>query len=662
MNDKSIKRTWIVGFYLVIALLYLCVNKTTVWASELQFTMNAEVLQVNEETYDIQVTVANMGNDWEGAVRVIIEEQYQMADAYDTMISLPQGSTKQFVVKIPRSCIEDTDGTVYISLWDKKNKKVAERELMYLLREDAGVISLGILSDDYDSLTYWDLGGQTFYYHNDEYPIKLEEVTADTIVAMLEDLEILMIDTYNTSILTDEQIKAIDEWIVNGGVLMVGTGSYASDTLSGLGDTLLGIESPGLYSNTEILQYFTREGIDLSKIPVAKLDDPNYMYVTQYMNDSLCRNYGSGAIGVSVYSYTELAKVDKLFYQGFTPEDYVYSVLDSITSHANARYDRNQNGYNYEISDRVYTMLSIIGKINSPLNFGILKVIIAIYVLIAGPVIYLILRAMKKREAYWIAVPAVALVGIIIVFFAGRGFEVVDTRVFSVTTENVDASDKSRSFLYCYDADHKEWSLKLKDGYDYIGAFSAYGSYYNGGEKDNYLYHVTKENDTLSFGIKPENNFADSYFCAGKSAGNNLSSGNIVCYGLAADWGGICGTVTNETNYDFRYYVVVVDDCLYMYENLPAGESHDLAKQTPYYINTSGNNQNRYYRDVLREEFQKDDNENADILAALGIGLTSAYPVDDLSKTVVVGVVDGWENIVNDECSEVSYGCLYTVQ
>ncbi len=660
-KDKRIKRNWITGICLLVGLVYLCMCKTTTYASEYQFSIDAQVLQIDAETYDIQVTVKNAGRDWEGAARLIVDEQYSTKDAYDTILSLPQGSTKQFEVKVPISSVEDTDGTVYVSLWDKKDKMVAEKKLSYLLSEDAGVVSLGILSDDYASLTYWDLGGQSFYYHNKDYPIKLEELTMDNLVSRLDDLEIMIIDTFNTGILTDEQIKSLDEWVYNGGVLMVGTGSYAEDTLSGLTDTLLQIESNGLYDTTEARQFFFANGeIDLSKLPMARLVDKNYMYSIQYRDDALCRNYGMGAIGVSVYSYAELANVSSDFYQTITREDYIYSTLDSITSYASDRYSRNQNGYSYESFDRMQTMLGIIGKKYSPLNIGVLEVIIVIYVIIAGPVLYLILRAVKRREAYWIGVPVTALVGILLVFLAGRGFEVADTRAYTVTCENVDIPDKSKSYLYCYDASHKEWNLQLKEGYDYVGAFSEY-SYYGSTDAYDYRYHTQKEGENLSFGIKPEANFDDSYFCAGKKSNANSSSGSIVCYGMSADWGGICGTVTNETNYDFRYYLVVVDDCMYVYENLQAGEMHDLAKQTPLFVNTSSNNISEFYRSFLRVEF-REENEEIDMIAALGIGLCAAYPQEDINARVVVGVTENWENIVNDNCSEMSYGCLYTIQ
>ena len=52
-----------------------------------------------------------------------------------------------------------------------------------------------------------------------------------------------------------------------------------------------------------------------------------------------------------------------------------------------------------------------------------------------------------------------------------------------------------------------------------------------------------------------------------------------------------------------------------------------------------------------------------DLEAALGMGICTAYYYhENIGATLVVGVTQDWENIVDDNCSEVSYGCVYTVQ
>ncbi|MDE7258826.1 MAG: hypothetical protein K2N77_06265, partial [Lachnospiraceae bacterium] len=51
-----------------------------------------------------------------------------------------------------------------------------------------------------------------------------------------------------------------------------------------------------------------------------------------------------------------------------------------------------------------------------------------------------------------------------------------------------------------------------------------------------------------------------------------------------------------------------------------------------------------------------------DILTALGMGVYAAYSVGDPDRTVIIGVTEDWDKVVDDHCNEVSYGCLYAVQ
>lgn len=131
--------------------------------AEQLFDIEARLISLGDLTYDIQLTVGNRGADWEGTVRVDIAQSYNSNDGvYDTVISLPQGSTKQFVVRIPKESIEYTGGTVNVTLLDKKSNKVAQKGFNRFLLDDSDMLHMGILSDSYQSLTYLDMGERVY--------------------------------------------------------------------------------------------------------------------------------------------------------------------------------------------------------------------------------------------------------------------------------------------------------------------------------------------------------------------------------------------------------------------------------------------------------------------------------------------------------------------
>ncbi len=649
---------WALG--MAVMLLLFGGKEMAVRAADSNFVIEAGILPANEETYDIQLNIENLGADWEGTVRVIVDEEYRCPAAYDTVISLPQGSEKQFVVKVPVDSIEDTDGTIWVSLWDKKGEKAAGKEFKRFLLGDAEALSMGILSDEYSTLTYLDMGGEELYFYGDEYPFSLQELEQGSIADMLDALDFLVIDTYNTSILTDEELQAIELWIHAGGVLIVGTGSHAEDTLAGFRDSYLGIDCGQVYDAGEISSHMYSDYVDLTQIALAELRDLNGQYEMQYCSSAMACSIGDGAIGVLPYSLTDVADMGDDFYQGVKQEYFVMNILEEISNYANVRYS---SAYYYgESIDMLRRMLNIIGKSNSPLNFGVLKFIVILYVIFVGPILYLILRFMKKRELYWVTVPVTALLGILLVFLAGRGFEVVDTRVYSVTVEDLSGKQDGKTYLYCYDAKHDEWDLKLKNGYDYIGALMN-DHYYYIEDEDVYYHHMKKEGDTLSFGVRPSSNFEDSYFYAGKNAADGTVSGSIVSNDVMCDWAGISGTITNDTNYDFPYYAVITNDTLYVYEGLAAGTTCNLAEAMPIYSTSQSYGiWNNYVYDFLYDVHENEQAEKVSALSALGVGICSAYPQNDVASTVVVGVIADWDKAVDDACSEISYGCLYSVQ
>ena len=186
--------------------------------SGVAFSIDAEVLPSDKNTYDIRLTIENKGEDWEGVVRVEPREGYRKPSAYDTALSLPQGSKKQFIVSIPAMGLDSTDGTVTVTLLDRTGAQIQEEIFSRILVGQMQSLTMGILSDAYADLTYLDMGGKELYFYNDFHPIKLKELQQGNLEDELDSLTYLVIDQYNTDILTLDELQAIESWNLNGGV------------------------------------------------------------------------------------------------------------------------------------------------------------------------------------------------------------------------------------------------------------------------------------------------------------------------------------------------------------------------------------------------------------------------------------------------------------
>ncbi len=652
--DKKIRR-----FLLMLTLAFfsciVCfgVMRMTAYADSSAFKISADMMPSGISTYDVRLTVENTGKDWEGTVRLTIIGSYGSKTdcAYDTAISMPQGSTKQFVVRIPRDSFSYSgkSGDVNVTLINRNSSVAAETEFKKLLNEEADYLIMGILSDDYSSLTYLDMGGQDIYFNSDGYPIKLMELNQDNLSDSLEALTFLVIDRYNTGILTDDEISAIEKWTDDGGMLIIGTGSYAGDTLSGFDS--LGIECREVYGNGVNANKWSsvNDNVDWSKLNMANLLDTTGRYDRQILSLAMTESKTDGAVSVLPYSLSELGRLkDSDFNYGITLSDFVGWILYDVKNNANSSYGSLYSDDNAYLSRR---MLAALGNSSNNLNFGVLKFIVIVYVILVGPVSYLILRFFKKRDLYWAVVPASALLGIALVFFAGRGFEVVSTRVYSVTVCNLSGGRNNRTYLHCYDANHREWSLRLSEGYEYAGPQTSYSI----DDNESYYYHIRKEGDRLFFGIKPDVGFEDAYFCAGGQAADRKSDGSI---GVDLSYLLTVRSVTNDTDYDFAYFAVIEDGSIRVYKNLKAGETCSLTKKDEVFAT---NLSSYYYYDYMDEARKSVKTGEMDIISALGMGVTSAYSQLDGLGIAVIGVTDDWDKAVDDSCSETSYGCLYMI-
>lgn len=668
--SKKALRMFLVGIACCAAC--LAGTGTRARAAEYSFGFAADVTVSGQETYDVRLTVENWGEDWEGTARLAVQESnYRQPVIYDTTLSLPRGSTKQFVVRVPVESVASEDSIVKVLLLDKKFNKVSEKEFKRLLAQGADALSMGILSDEYSSLTYLDMGGEEIYFQGENYPIRLVELNRDNLSDLLDSLTFLVIDGYDTGVLTDENLKDVELWTDAGGVLIVGTGDHAEETLRGLdylGIRCVEVQEPEEYGESggegigegigDGADYGIDYGMDVSSLHVAQLVDVNGSFTYYGYTHALLCSMRKGAVGVLPYSLSELGGLDESADQKYTRKQFVWDVLNDASGHASSRYNYTTSGYR----DSSYMMrmaLGVLGNGASRLSFGILKVIVILYVIFAGPVLYLILRFMKKRELYWGAVPAAALVGVFLVFLAGRGFEVVSTRAYSVTVEDLADQGSATTYLHCYDADRGEWGLRLADGYAYAGPMK--NTYYGYSDGDKYFYRVRKEGDRIFLGVDAPHNFEDAYFLAGGR--ERSAAGSLVADGLwkVGMWN-LAGNVTNGTDRDFKYFAVIFDNQLYLYKNLPAGETCDLSMMKTIYDGNNGSAVANLYLYGYLDDEVRNNNKDADVLAALGMGICTAYSEEFSYRTVVIGVTEDWDKVLDDNCSETSYGCLYMIQ
>ncbi len=631
------------------------------------FSGSVELLKQEGGTCVMQVTVENRGEDFTGTVQLVFSGKSYRNCAYNTPIVLPGQGKKQFTVTISDRAVDMVRGVCALNFLDEKGNLLQSTGQSNVFGNAKAGIQVGILSDSYSELTYLDGGGRNLWIQGFGSPVSLVELNQDNLKESLSGLYFLVIDQFNVSSLGEETIQSIQDWVKDGGWLMLGTGEYADQTLSGFEEDFLKMDVGKISQSGEennILVTAVRHGdyyeyldngIDFSQMAIAELNfdrtDGDY-YESQDV-PAVQVSRGDGIVSVYYFSLGE-KELQKM------PE-YMVLRLYETNMYASTQYQYYSN--DSELGRLGRRALAFIGNSNTEVNFGFLDVLIGAYVVLIGPVLYLILRRCGKREWYWVCVPALGLVFIVGVYFMGQGTRVNGTRLFSVTVQQAE-STQADTYLLGFHSGMSPWTVELAEGYTVAGPGleNYYGS--GAGSVDNYFYLVENNDSGLSVGIKPQENFENGYLYAGKKT---QSRGNITGQGVQIEDSikDPEGILVNGTDYDMAYMAIWDNSRLYVFSDVKAGETLNLQQDSQ-----SGKcvyqNSFPYYSDLLYDMvdiygYNVHKTYEQDTIAALLIGLLSAQeamPADQKSA-IAVGVVKDYEKAA-EEGSETSYGCLYS--
>lgn len=646
-----------------LCILFLRADAERVYAAgeRRDFSCDIEFLKQEEDRYVIQVTAENRGKDFTGYVRLVFASEEAEPCAYDTEITLPEGGKKQFILTIPERMADLSNGICVVSFLDGKGRQLQELTKRKVFGSSAGGITMGILSDDYDSLTYLDLGGQQIQVTNSSMPVRLIELDAANLDAYLDGLYYLVIDHFNVESLGEEKISAILDWVSKGGWLMIGTGEYGADTLGGFEKDLSiaagPVSEPGesnfLYANSRQGYYYAYEeaGVDFRNMKVASFQytGTGPVFEESVENPAVYACIGDGEVTVYACSLA-----DSEFRKGA-----VYSGMQLLQE---AAYNSNSYGIKVygNLDYRGRQALSAIDSEHTNLDFSALILLILAYVVLVGPLLYLLLRAKKRSEWYWGAAPLLGILFIGGVYLFGRNIRVADTKVYSVSLQEA-GSSRVDTYYEAYRSGTKGWRLLLNDNYEVAGAGFGRNGYYNSTAGD-YHYVVQNGGEGLYIGMKPEENFESGYLYA---SGRAEPTGTLTGSELALDLSGsLSGTLTNDTGQDLALFAVYCGDYLAVFNGVKAGESIDIAAElltdrcVYTNLNSNGYGGDIYY-DLCAPYGAKPQGYSRDEMTALYIGLElSREKIPDGYSAALVGLTEDAQKTVAGACDEYAYRCL----
>lgn len=437
----------------------------------------------------IRAEVKNNGKDFQGTIGIIKTGNtsgYNNRFLYETACVLASGETKTIEFSVPAPC----ENWPCLIIKDQKEKTVLQKTFRVTMTTESDILFAGVISDNQDGMNYISSTGSSKLFYFDE-------TNLPTSAKGLDALDMLYITGFNTSRLKPEQISAILGWVENGGLLFLGTGPDASSVLSGfdgtidytIGDTKrkntrLGLNKDSFHALKQELYTSADKDLDVdssmnhqeqaeytddqakieTNAPVNSfIAEIESMKLTPMKKDMveisatnssailtekkfpliLKNSYGNGVILTAAF---DLA-MEEPFKNSMGIQLYRIAKQNFSSAHKN-RLEKESDEYNqyYEIARTING-----DNISRFPNLGTYFMVLAIYAVLAGPLLYLILKKLDKRHLMWILMPTAGVLCTAIIYLIGSSTRITEPFIMylsSILLDQADGENTSENHVY----------------------------------------------------------------------------------------------------------------------------------------------------------------------------------------------------------------------
>lgn len=481
----------------------------------------------------VRVTVTNYEEDFVGTVELLYSDENRNIVAYRQDLVLAAGETKQplFLVKLPMQ-----QSMMTVRLVDRNGKVQSAVSEALIPDLTWGSMLVGVLSDK----------EKTKYFTGNSNEDLLELEPEDILSAdMLSMLDVIMVDQFDLGELTTAQTAILTEWTRAGGTLLLGTGSYYTETLSAFSGDFL----KGKIGDLTEWSYSYREGAE-EALTYCPLELEGAEIALEEDNVPLLWKIpaGEGSVLVSPISL-ELPS----WLAGSLGEQLYQGISANISDNRLRRIEKEQNGgYVYGVRDALRQGQQ--GDTPQILFYGL---VLLVYVLTVGPVLYAVLKKYDRRHLLWVLVPACSLIFTGIIYLLGTSTRVREPYMSYVTyLEYGGDVPKEQSYFSLTAPYNRSYDVVIEKDYR-ISQFRMdnYSSYYNNGVIfDDYNISIHEGDKGTNIELKNPSAFESFYFTA---EGQAETEGSYEADLGVSEEGMLTGTFTNRLGYDLENVILV---------------------------------------------------------------------------------------------------------
>jgi len=346
----------------------------------------------------VYVVLSNEGADVEGELRVAVGDVSGSTDpdVYVKRVVLPARSRKAYFLYLPSTdTYSRSHLTVELLASDGQDEVLSAQqvEVIWLDEEDW---LCGVASSNPSALNF--LSDAAIARRRGAVAhLSLETLPSNPLG--WEGLDVLILNDVDTTVLSSEQRQALETWVVHGGHLIVGGGAGAARTVATVAD-LLPVAVDGIRSVHDLWMLGEQWSASVAAGPYAvaeaSLRDGEAIIEQEDEQGDLIllarRNYGAGKVdflafdaGLNPFTHWN----DNVRLWGFIVR----------SGSVGASWPSVSNGH------RARDAVNAIPGLEAPSMLHILAFML-VYTLLIGPVNYVILRKLDRRELAWLTIPA----------------------------------------------------------------------------------------------------------------------------------------------------------------------------------------------------------------------------------------------------------------
>lgn len=431
----------------------------------------------------LQVTVKNNGADFSGDMAINSSNSYEAASALVVPIDIAAGEEKTFTFYLDGLAdysYSDTDLFAFYEGSIEKGKKIAYKGTKRLQSNflDPSSTFIYTLTDKSDRLSAL-LRLSTFVAQSNVEVFNINQLKDYTLPEDSQGLamaNVIVVDEVAIADLTPKQQEALLKWVQDGGTLLLGAADQINATAGVFKEYLpLSLSQEMTAISAEALTKLSGGGIFTQPISVyAATSSEGSLPVLTENNEVLAakKKVGSGEVIQTTFSLGDqpLASMD-----GYGALLAKVINIQSISQQGMMRQGQSpldQISYELRNINELFPSFEV--------SVSYMLIVIILYILIIGPILYFVLKKADKREHAWWIIPSISVVLSIVLFIVGAKDRIVQPQVqqsafYKVNEDNsvngyyVESILTNRSGDFVVNADQNTTAVALRNYNNFTG-------------------------------------------------------------------------------------------------------------------------------------------------------------------------------------------------